>query len=349
MAEVVIPGSAAVEVPAVLGSHGDRPCSPRFPLRYPTISFIAPGGGITVITPAHAHWQVLAASRTLKLFTFVFRAPGFHGPVVTGMQGIGVSTPSAADVAAATCGFDSDMQAPNGMMFAIGAKSITVATSFPSNITGGPFGITVIGEGAIPNEHLILSPNTTGMPIRRTSGECFQTVGRAASALQADFRQKTPTLPTHTSTPEPLVPKVIVQSLPDYAHAQLLTATGRSLVADEPSAEGGDDLGPTPYELLLWALGACTSMTLQIYARRKGIPLEEVAVEVEHSRLHADDCDDCLEEHTGRIEVLHRRIVLRGNLTDEQRDELLGIARRCPVHKTIRAAVEVIDSVELVH
>ena len=130
---------------------------------------------------------------------------------------------------------------------------------------------------------------------------------------------------------EPPVPKVIIQSLPDYAHAQLLTATGRSLVADEPSAEGGDDLGPTPYEL-----------------RRKGIPLEEVAVEVEHSRLHAEDCDDCLEEHTGRIEVVHRRLVLRGNLTDAQRDELLGIATRCPVHKTIKAALEVIDSVEVV-
>src|SRR5207247_2074015 len=111
--------------------------------------------------------------------------------------------------------------------------------------------------------------------------------------------------------------------LPDYTHAQLLTAAGRSLVADEPADEGGDDFGPTPYELLLWALGACTSMTLQMYARRKGIPLEEVAVEVEHTRMHAADCADCLEEHSGRIEVVHRTIVLKGELSDAQRDELL--------------------------
>jgi putative redox protein len=144
------------------------------------------------------------------------------------------------------------------------------------------------------------------------------------------------------------MPKVIVQSLADYTHAQLLTAEGRALVADEPAAEGGADLGPTPYELLLWALGACTSMTLHIYARRKGIPLEEVAVEVEHGRTHAEDCNDCVEERTGKIEVVHRRIVLRGNLSDAQRDELLGVAARCPVHKTLKAAPEVIDTVEVV-
>ena len=142
--------------------------------------------------------------------------------------------------------------------------------------------------------------------------------------------------------------KVIVQSLLDYTHAQLLTAGTHSLVADEPLDVDGDDLGPNPYDLLLWALGACTSMTLQIYARRKGYPLEEVAIEVEHERMHADDCEDCTEEREGRIEVLRRRLVLRGPLSDEQRDDLLRIAARCPVHKTIKAAPEVIDSVEVV-
>jgi putative redox protein len=144
------------------------------------------------------------------------------------------------------------------------------------------------------------------------------------------------------------MPKVIVQSLPDYTHAQLLTADHRSLVADEPLEDNGADLGPSPYELLLWALGACTSMTLHIYARRKGIPLEEVAVEVEHERTHAEDCKECMENRSGKIEIIHRRIVLKGPLSDEQRDELLGIAKRCPVHKTIRAAPEVIDAVEVV-
>ncbi len=142
--------------------------------------------------------------------------------------------------------------------------------------------------------------------------------------------------------------KVIVQSLPDYTHAQLLTTAGHSLVADEPEDVDGDDLGPTPYDLLLWALGACTSITLQMYARRKGYPLHEVAVEVEHERVHAEDCADCEEEHTGTIEVVRRRLVLRGPLSDEQRDDLLRIAGRCPVHKTLAASPEVIDSVEVV-
>ena len=144
------------------------------------------------------------------------------------------------------------------------------------------------------------------------------------------------------------MPKVIVQSLPDYTHAQLLTTAGHSLVADESAEDGGADLGPDPYDLILWALGACTSMTLQMYARRKQYPLEEVAVEVEHERRYAEDCKDCSDPKQ-RIEVLHRRIVLKGNLTDEQRDDLLRVAARCPVHKTIASAPQVIDSVEVVH
>ena len=144
------------------------------------------------------------------------------------------------------------------------------------------------------------------------------------------------------------MPKVIVQSLPDYTHAQLLTADHRSLIADEPLEDEGADLGPTPYQLLLWALGACTSMTVQMYARRKGIPLEEVAVEVEHDRTYAEDCTDCVEKGTGQMEVLHRKIVLRGPLTDAQRDDLLRVAARCPVHRTLGAMPKVVDSVEVV-
>ncbi len=142
--------------------------------------------------------------------------------------------------------------------------------------------------------------------------------------------------------------KVIVQSLPDYTHAQLITMPSRGFIADEPVEDGGNDLGPTPYELLTAALGACTAMTLQIYARRKKIPLVEVAVEVEHERTYAKDCEECADDREGKIEVLRRRIVLRGPLTAAQRDELLEIANRCPVHKTLKAAAEVIDTVELV-
>ena len=142
--------------------------------------------------------------------------------------------------------------------------------------------------------------------------------------------------------------RVIIQSLPDYTHAQVLTAPGVSLVADEPKDEGGDDLGPTPYQLLTWALGTCTAMTLQMYARRKEYPLEEVAVEIEHDRIHADDCKQCDKPREGMIQVFHRRIVLRGPLSDEQRDDLLRVASRCPVHKTLKSEPEILDSVEVV-
>lgn len=139
----------------------------------------------------------------------------------------------------------------------------------------------------------------------------------------------------------------MIQSLPDYTFAQLLTADARSLVADESGEDGGANLGPDPYQLLLWALGACTSMTLELYARRKKYPLEEVAVEVEHQRDYGEDCQTC-DQPTSKIEAIHRRIVLRGPLTDEQRDDLLNVAARCPVHKTLQAFPKVFDSVEVV-
>ena len=141
---------------------------------------------------------------------------------------------------------------------------------------------------------------------------------------------------------------VVVQSLPDYTHAHLLTAPGLSLVADEPRDEGGDDLGPTPYELLTWALGACTGMTIQLYARRKGYALEEVAVQVEHERIHREDCEDCETEGDGYIQHFHRRIVLRGQLNDEERADLLRVAAKCPVHKTLLEPKEIHDSLEVV-
>ena len=145
------------------------------------------------------------------------------------------------------------------------------------------------------------------------------------------------------------MPKVMVQSLPDYTHAQLLTAEHRSLIADEPIDDEGNDLGPTPYELLLWALGACTSMTIQLYARRKGYPLEEVAVELEHSRTHIDDCMECVKtEGAGMIQVITRKIVLRGPLTDDQREDLLRVAKKCPVHKTLLSNPQILDSIEVV-
>jgi len=103
------------------------------------------------------------------------------------------------------------------------------------------------------------------------------------------------------------------------------------LRADEPEKYGGSDLGPTPYDLLLMSLGSCTSMTLRMYANRKQWPLEDVQVRLLHERVHAEDCVDC----KANIERITRRITLLGDLDREQRQRLLEIADRCPVHRSL--------------
>lgn len=117
-------------------------------------------------------------------------------------------------------------------------------------------------------------------------------------------------------------------------------AGSHALVADEPSSVGGTDAGPTPYDLLLAALGACTGMTLRMYADRKEWSLEQVRVHLTHEKMHAEDCKHCdtAEERLDRIE---REIELTGELTSDQRSRLLEIANKCPVHRTFEGEIDV--------
>lgn len=123
----------------------------------------------------------------------------------------------------------------------------------------------------------------------------------------------------------------------DHAFWRAMHAGRHHIDADEPPSLGGGGRGPTPYDLLLMSLGACTSMTLRQYARRKGYALEDVQVRLRHDRLHARDCAECADRD-GKVERITREVAVRGPLSDDQRTDLLRIADRCPVHRTLEGS-----------
>jgi putative redox protein len=133
---------------------------------------------------------------------------------------------------------------------------------------------------------------------------------------------------------------VVVTETGNCAFQQSVTMGAHHLIADEPVDVGGLDSGPSPYDLLLAALGACTAMTLRMYADRKGLPLDGVSVALRHAKIHAADCRTC-ETGRGQIDRIERLITLEGVLEDNQRVKLLEIADKCPVHRTLTSEVDV--------
>ena len=122
--------------------------------------------------------------------------------------------------------------------------------------------------------------------------------------------------------------------------AQAISARSHYLQSDEPVTAGGSDTGPTPYELLLASLGSCTSMTIGMYARRKAWLVESITVTLRHSRVYAEDCENC-ESKDVMLDRIERDIVLLGQLTVEQRAKLLEIANKCPVHRTLQSKIDI--------
>lgn len=124
--------------------------------------------------------------------------------------------------------------------------------------------------------------------------------------------------------------EVLVTEL-DKKFLRSMFSDSHQLMADEPEKYGGSNLGPSPYDLLLMSLGACTSMTLRMYASRKNLPLDDIEIKLVHERVHAEDCVDCSD----KIDRITRSILLKGDLSDEQKASLMAIADKCPVHRTL--------------
>ena len=134
---------------------------------------------------------------------------------------------------------------------------------------------------------------------------------------------------------------VVVRETRNSKFQQTISTGPHRLLADEPVSAGGEDSGPGPYDLLLASLGACTSMTMRLYADRKSLPLERVTVTLTHQKIHAEDCAEC-ETSTGMLDRIDRVIAMEGALDAEQRKKLMEIADKCPVHRTLTSEVRIV-------
>jgi uncharacterized OsmC-like protein/fermentation-respiration switch protein FrsA (DUF1100 family) len=134
---------------------------------------------------------------------------------------------------------------------------------------------------------------------------------------------------------------VVVQETRASKFQQTVSVGPHRLLADEPVAAGGEDTGPGPYDYLLAGLGACTSMTMRLYAERKSLPLDRVTVTLKHSKIHAQDCAEC-ETKSGMLDQIDRLIAMDGPLDAEQRKKLLEIADKCPVHRTLTSEIRIV-------
>lgn len=144
-------------------------------------------------------------------------------------------------------------------------------------------------------------------------------------------------IPTEEATKKPA--DVIVRGIAS-GFLQEIVSGKHHLRADEPVSAGGNDAAPGPYDYLLIALGVCTSMTVGLFARRKQIPLETITVLLSHSRIHAQDCEEC-ETREGMLDRIDTHIELTGPLTSEQRAKLMEIAAKCPVHRTLKSEINI--------
>lgn len=162
-------------------------------------------------------------------------------------------------------------------------------------------------------------------------------VANVVAAWVSRYLDAVPAQATEAEQPR----RVTVQETGQSKFQQEVTAGPHHLIADEPASAGGQDSGPNPYDFLLTGLGACTSMTMRMYADRKSLPLDRVTVTLNHSKIYAKDCEEC-ETKTGMLDQIERVIAIEGNLDAEQRSKLMEIADKCPVHRTLTSEVRIV-------
>lgn len=134
--------------------------------------------------------------------------------------------------------------------------------------------------------------------------------------------------------------KVVHAHIEDIPYKVDLQAGNHQLFADEPESNGGQDTGPDPYDYLLMSLGSCTAMTVRMYADHKVWPLEDVYVELLHSKAHAEDCKNS-DKKTSKIDHIEKDVIVTGNLDEQQKNRLLEVSERCPVHRTLQSDIKI--------
>lgn len=162
-----------------------------------------------------------------------------------------------------------------------------------------------------------------------------------AADIIASWAQKYVDTPQRRPAPKAKPGVVIVSETGAGKYENWIVANGHVSLAGEPPSVGGTGNGPTPYDLLSASLGACTSMTLRMYADRKAWPIDDIIVEVTHAKDHAADCEACVEGQDVKVDIFERTIRVKGALDEEQRGRLLEIADKCPVHKSLHSPVVV--------
>jgi putative redox protein len=163
-----------------------------------------------------------------------------------------------------------------------------------------------------------------------------------AGVISAWAERYTPSVAAEPATDASKAPRhVVVRETRNGKFQNTVTTGPHQMLADEPVAVGGDDSGPGPYDYVLAGLGACTSMTMRMYADRKSLPMERVTVTLSHSKIHAEDCAEC-ETREGMLDQFDRVISIEGALDADQRNRLMEIANKCPVHRTLESEIRIV-------